>query len=1493
VTPLTALRSRFVHPLPPLAGCVSLTMGGLVLLGWTIDNPSLKSLAPGFVPMMPNAAVAFVLVGVSLLSMSFTSQRQSTRWVGIGCAAAATIIGLVTGLEYLLGWDLGIDQWLFYEPIETAGPWVPGRMGANTAMCFVLLGVALLFKTRRAAHEGPGDGAILGAISLAFGAFLGYLYHEQYLYGAGPYTPMALHTAFTMMVVGAGILALHPKRGLMAVLISDQAGGYMLRRLLPGVLVIVPVIGWIRLYGERQGLYGSSLGAAIFVAMATVALFGLLWWIACSMNEADQARRRSDRLFASFMSHLPALAWIKDVQGRYVYLNDAFIKAFGVRLEDWRNKTDREVLPGPIADQFQVHDAEVVGTQRAVLTMEIAPHKDGLHESVVSKFPIVDESGMVALVGGVAVDITERNRIERALRESEEQFRQVTEHIQEVFWLSDTAKNAVLYVSHAYESIWGRSRESLYRAPRSWLEAIHPDDRARVLNAALTKQVNGQYDEEYRVVRPDGSIRWIRDRAFPVRDESGFVSRIAGIADDVTERKKVEEELQKAHDQLELRVAERTAALQESQQRLEMAFHGAGLASWDWDIETGAVSYNERWAQIRGYSLHEVAPHISSRMDGIHPEDLPLVEQQLKACLAGQIVEYEAEMRVHTCAGEWTWILDRGRVIERNEQGKPLRMAGVEIDITARKRGELELKKAQEFLTSVLEHIPNMVFVKEAQDLRFVQFNKAGEDLLGYSRRHLLGKNDYDFFPKEEADFFTQKDREVLSTQRLVDIPSEPIHTKKRGTRILHTKKIPLYDEVGKPQYLLGISEDITERMQSEQALKESEQRYSSLVSQATDIIYTAGLDGRFAFVNAASCSMMGYREEELLGKHYLELIRQDFRDTAQRFYQRQIVERVPSTYFEFPAVTKDGREIWFGQRVQLRFKEHAVIGVEAIARDITARKIAEQALEERAKCAAFVAEVSLLLNHEEPIDRQLQRCTDAAVHHLGAAFTRIWLLKPGDLCANCHKASLCHDRSMCLHLHASSGLSTNLNGEFRRVPLGALKIGRIAQGQGPLFTNDVLQDDRLPNKLWMKEHGLTSFAGFPLVVEGQVFGVLGLFSTHAISEPMRQTLESVCNGLAAFIARKKSSEALQASETRTRAIVESALDAVVTIDEQGAITGWNSQAASIFGYEEREVMGKSLSETIVPPRYPQAHASGLRKFLSSGEGAILNRRIELTALHRDGREFPIELSVTAMRIEDRTVFSAFLRDISERKQAETALNDAFERLRELTRQLSQAEEVERRRIARELHDEFGQVLTGLKFDVSWLSRKLSRMNSSQDTAAMQSKAAAMLGSVDGLIQSVRATAAALRPGVLDDLGLIAAIEWLVGSFRDRTGLPCELTIDPVIRETAFVSELATTVFRSAQELLTNVMRHAQASTVSVLLTARDGQLTLTIHDDGRGIQPQEWEGGRSLGLRGLHERVKLMGGTVSIIGSPESGTEVSLSLPMKSDLESSAKERA
>jgi PAS domain S-box-containing protein len=140
-------------------------------------------------------------------------------------------------------------------------------------------------------------------------------------------------------------------------------------------------------------------------------------------------------------------------------------------------------------------------------------------------------------------------------------------------------------------------------------------------------------------------------------------------------------------------------------------------------------------------------------------------------------------------------------------------------DISDRRAAESKIHQSTVFIESMLEHIPNMVFVKDAKDLRFVSINRAGVELLGYEKAELIGKNDYDFFPKEEADFFTAKDRDTLRDGRLTDIPDEPVHTKRNGTRILHTKKIPIYDQNGSAQYLLGISEDITERKEAEQTL--------------------------------------------------------------------------------------------------------------------------------------------------------------------------------------------------------------------------------------------------------------------------------------------------------------------------------------------------------------------------------------------------------------------------------------------------------------------------------------------------------------------------------------------------------------------------------------------------------------------------------------------------------------------------------------------------
>lgn len=149
------------------------------------------------------------------------------------------------------------------------------------------------------------------------------------------------------------------------------------------------------------------------------------------------------------------------------------------------------------------------------------------------------------------------------------------------------------------------------------------------------------------------------------------------------------------------------------------------------------------------------------------------------------------------------------------ESGRPY-FSYIVQDATEDQKNRIRLQRQEDFLEALVENIPDMIFVKEAKELRFVRFNKAGENLLGYNREDLIGKNDYDFFPKDEADHFTALDREVFKEKKMLEIQIEPIQTKNKGTRLLHTKKIPLLDEAGKPQYLVGISEDITEKIQAE-----------------------------------------------------------------------------------------------------------------------------------------------------------------------------------------------------------------------------------------------------------------------------------------------------------------------------------------------------------------------------------------------------------------------------------------------------------------------------------------------------------------------------------------------------------------------------------------------------------------------------------------------------------------------------------------------------
>ena len=259
-----------------------------------------------------------------------------------------------------------------------------------------------------------------------------------------------------------------------------------------------------------------------------------------------ESRLRSERKFAkhavqesegrlqAILDGSSAVIYVKDLQFQYLLINEKFESLFDVDREAVKGQTDYDIFPKEIADTFRKNDQMVLEAGRPLQSEEVAPHEDGHHFYVSNKFPLRNAEGEIYALCGISTDITERKQAENALHESEERFRQVVEMIKEVFWLTNPDMTEVLYISPAYESIWGRSCESLYASPQDWFDAVHSEDRSRVLQTILTHPVRGDYDLRYRIVRPDGSIRWIRDRGFPVRDEVGQVYRVAGIAEDIT-----------------------------------------------------------------------------------------------------------------------------------------------------------------------------------------------------------------------------------------------------------------------------------------------------------------------------------------------------------------------------------------------------------------------------------------------------------------------------------------------------------------------------------------------------------------------------------------------------------------------------------------------------------------------------------------------------------------------------------------------------------------------------------------------------------------------------------------------------------------------------------------------------------------------------------------------------------------------------------------------
>lgn len=343
--------------------------------------------------------------------------------------------------------------------------------------------------------------------------------------------------------------------------------------------------------------------------------------------------------------------------------------------------------------------------------------------------------------------------------------------------------------------------------------------------------------------------------------------------------------------------------------------------------------------------------------------------------------------------------------------------------------------------------------------------------------------------------------------------------------------------------------------------------------------------------------------------------------------------------------------------------------------------------------------------------------------------------------------------------------------------------------------------------------------------------------------------------------------------------ILESSRNAILLLSPESIILGWNRAAETFFGWIADEALGRSYAELCLPLK---KHKSFLDKLARATEGSEV-RELELPLRTRTGSEMLFSWNISRILGTHGHLIGLMTigTGVFTNTDVEEELRLAHAQVLSETRRGQRAVEEERRRIARELHDDFGQVLTGLKFDLAWCGMKLAQSPAPADSGELLNKIQAMSGSIASLLESVRSTASALRPAMLDDLGLIPALECLATTFRDRTGAQCVVDVAQELSSIVLSSDTSAALFRIAQELLTNVMRHAAASQVHMRLYLDGAMVTLAVTDNGKGFTRERMTRSRSFGIRGMQERVVLLGGHFDIVGTTGVGTRASASVPV------------
>jgi PAS domain S-box-containing protein len=581
----------------------------------------------------------------------------------------------------------------------------------------------------------------------------------------------------------------------------------------------------------------------------------------------------------------------------------------------------------------------------------------------------------------------------------------------------------------------------------------------------------------------------------------------------------------------------------------------------------------------------------------------------------------------------------------------------------------------------------------------------------------------------------------------------------------------------------------------------------------------------------------------------------------------------------EFRIQRQSGTEHWIKVRGKMALDaENRPQHMSAACMDITMRREDAHLLRERVRISALGADVGVALAHGRGLPESLRLCTDAIARHLGAAFARIWVIS---------------EDSTTLELQASSGLYTHIDGGHSRVPVGKFKIGLIAQERAPHLTNDVPTDPRVGDKEWARREKMVAFAGYPLIVEERIAGVVALFSRQRLGNDTLDALASISNSIAVGIERKRGEAALRASEARKTSILQTALDCIITIDHESRILEFNPAAERTFGYRREEVLGRPMPEVIIPPEFREAHRTGLARYLDTGEAVVLGRRIEIRGMRSDGSEFPVELATNRIASDGPAIFTATLRDITGRKRDELELREA----KEAAEHANQAKSEFLAGMSHELRTPLNAII-GYGEMLQEEAQELGVEALLPDLGKIHSAGKHLLGLINSVLDlsKIEAGKMDLFLETFPPQSLIEEVVSLTRPLVEKNGNRLEVRIAP---EPAMMRADRGKMRQCLFNLLSNAGKFTKDGAVTLESSqSEDGFLKLRVVDTGIGLTPDQLNaifapfhqvdssikqryGGTGLGLALTRRFCELMGGEVAAESEPEKGSVFTIRLPL------------